>query len=308
MILIGFTMAMALCGLYFIIYEYPLSASQNLKQMFVSGSCVGARWTANSWDSKNIRQGLSLENYDLDWSYNDDESISDDSLEDEHTESENSDSGEDSSASESENESEHDNENECENENKDKCATDTNSSANADTNILVDAKANSTDSSANADTDSNANVDTHSNSSEYTDASYYESSESESEDEEREHQMVRKNRRVKITEQDLIDWGVERQIDEICQRFSRQLKTQCFKDLLENYLGDSKYKRNPTKMFRRFFKNRGHIQHLNIPEDLPLVALHRLHETPEYLDQLRQDRGRVHQQMIAELKRKFNSM
>jgi len=98
---------------------------------------------------------------------------------------------------------------------------------------------------------------------------------------------------LQVTRQDLADWGIEASIAEICQKIGEQLKERCLQEVLEGYLKDPSYCRNPTNGFRRIFQKRGNIQQLKIPEDLPLVALHKLHETPEYLNQIHHDRIQV---------------
>jgi hypothetical protein len=52
-------------------------------------------------------------------------------------------------------------------------------------------------------------------------------------------------------------------------------------------------------------RKRGFLRHLNIPKDLPLVALHKLHETPEYLSLIYNERGEKHTQVMKELMTKF---
>lgn len=110
--------------------------------------------------------------------------------------------------------------------------------------------------------------------------------------------------RMTVTTADLASWGIVNRIDDICSKISEQLKTECIEHLKTEYLAHPAYKRNPIRTFRKMLRKRGHMKHLSIPDDLPLVALHKLHETPAYLSMIYGDHTHLHQQLMIELKRR----
>lgn len=118
---------------------------------------------------------------------------------------------------------------------------------------------------------------------------------------------VRQNRirPIAYTNKDLVDWGIISSIDKICDQIGEQLKQQCIEDLKNKFLDNPDYRSNPLRYFKRLSRKRGPIKDLNIPQDLPIVALHKLHETPDYLSQVYQDRQNLHQQILREIKNKI---
>ena len=108
---------------------------------------------------------------------------------------------------------------------------------------------------------------------------------------------------VTVTPEDLEAWGVADRISGICQKIRENLEDSCLADL-DKIFQDPRYQRDPIGFYQLLSDRRGVIQHLKIPDDLALLALHKLHETPGYLDRVYQDHNRLHHTLIKELKRR----
>jgi len=110
----------------------------------------------------------------------------------------------------------------------------------------------------------------------------------------------------RITREKLEKWQIVERIDKVCQNIGRNLREQCLKDLEEQYLKNPKYLKDPDHVFQKALRLREQQNDYDPRSDLPLLALHKLHETPEFLDQIHQDRGKIHHQLMDELLKNFS--
>jgi hypothetical protein len=105
------------------------------------------------------------------------------------------------------------------------------------------------------------------------------------------------------TVDDLKLYGVINSLEQICDQISLQIKKRCLTDLKNKYLSNRDYQRDPFSFFNNIISKRGSIRDLCVPNDLPIILLHKLHETPSYLTHLYHDDQNIHAQMIRELKK-----